>query len=339
MAELRTIVESNKKGNNKNIMDMLRQPVKKSAKPLVAFEIVESITEQTVLPDPLIIYKGIREQHKGSEFIPSSIIPTIIAHHFPSAEILHSFNDSHILYKIPIHEILSSTKVVNWEYNRPPDMARCPDIARYMYRSKKPIDTMVYLTYKCAADTFEVLDGIHRITALRYLKAENGKPLDLISDSDFGSNNDASWIYNQHLIVNIRFNAVLGDLIESFKTLNKSQNVPDIYIRDVAKEKRDIINAIANEWQIRFKKNFSSSANPIVCNTNRNKFVDLLDKIYDKYQITEATGNQLRQVLEDANTKISFSVPAKLSLDARVKCKETGCYLFVYKNDKLEDFI
>lgn len=306
---------------------------KKATKSLVAFEIIEPITE------PLSLYKSMRTQYKESEFIPNRIIPAIIAHHFPRSEILHSFNESHFLYKIPVYEILSGSKVVNWEYNRPPDMARCPDIARYMYRSRKPIDTMIYLTYKNMTDTFEVLDGIHRITALRYLKAENEKPLDLISDTDFGSNNDASWIYGQYLIVNIRFNAVLGDLIEIFKTLNKSQNVPDIYIRDVAKEKRDIINAIANEWQIRFKKNFSSSANPISGNTNRNKFVDLLDKIYDKYQITETSGNQLKQVLEDANTRISFSIPAKLSLDARVKCKETGCYLFVYKNDKLEDFI
>jgi hypothetical protein len=326
--------EIKQKTTNKNIMDMFRQPVKKSKNTqLIQFEIVEQSLTQS-----LTLYKGIRDSVKGSEFIPNSIIPAIISHHFPSAEVIHSFNECHLLCKIPIHCILSGP-IINWEYNRPPDMARCPDIARYMYRSRKPIDTMIYLTYKCAADTFEVLDGIHRVTALRILKAENEKPLDLISDGDFGSNNDADWIYKQYLIVNMRFNAVLGDLIEIFKTLNKSQNVPDIYIRDVAKEKRDIINAIANDWQIRFKKNFSSSANPIVCNTNRNKFVDLLDKLYDKYKITEATGNHLKQILEDANTRISFNVPLKLSLDARVKCKETGCYLFVYKNDKLEEFI
>jgi hypothetical protein len=324
------------KATNKNIMDMFKYYVKKpKSTTLIEFEIEEAPIETNV---EITLYKGIRDSVKGSEFIPNSIIPTIIAHHFPTAEVIHSFDETHLLCKIPITEILSGA-IVNWEYNRPPDMARCPDIARYMYRSRKPIDTMIYLTYKCVADTFEVLDGIHRVTALRILKAENEKPLDLISDGDFGSNNDASRIYKQHLIVNIRFNAVLGDLIEIFKTLNKSQNVPDIYIRDVAKEKRELINAIANEWQIRFKKNFSSSANPIVCNTNRNKFVDLLDKLYDKYKITELTGNHLRQVLEEANTRISFNVPLKLSLDARVKCKETGCYLFVYKNDKLEGFI
>jgi hypothetical protein len=326
------------KATNKNIMDMFKSYVKKpKSTPLIHFEIVEAPIEIETNAK-MMLYKGIRDSVKGSEFIPNSIIPAIIAHHFPVAEIMHSFNECHLLCKIPIHSILSGA-ITNWEYNRPPDMARCPDIARYMYRSKKPIDTMIYLAYKCAADTFEVLDGIHRVTALRILKAENEKPLDLISAGDFGSNNDASWIYNQHAIVNIRFNAVLGDLIEIFKTLNKSQNVPDIYIRDVAKEKRDLINAIANEWQIRFKKNFSSSANPIVCNTNRNKFVDLLDKLYDKYKITEATGGLLKQALEDANTRISFNVPLKLSMDARVKCIETGCYLFVYKNDKLEEFI
>jgi hypothetical protein len=208
-----------------------------------------------------------------------------------------------------------------------------------MYKSRKPIDTMIYLTYNNIPDYFEVLDGIHRITALRYLKAENSKQLDLITFNDFGSNNDAVWIYSQYLIVNIRFNAFIGDLIEIFKTLNKSQTVPDIYIRDVAKEKRDIIEAVANEWQIKFKKHFSSSANPILGNTNRNKFVDLLDKIYDKYNISESRVHLFRQVLEDANTKISFSMPTKASIDARLKSKETGCYLFLYKNDKLEEYI
>ena len=33
--------------------------------------------------------------------------------------------------------IIKHYSVKNWEYNRPPDMARCPDIARYIYNSKK----------------------------------------------------------------------------------------------------------------------------------------------------------------------------------------------------------
>jgi hypothetical protein len=283
-------------------------------------------------------YQTMREPYKNSEFVPNNMISAIMSHHFPKAEKLHSFNENHLLFKIKIADILNA-KIENWRFNRPPDMLRCPDIARYMYNSKKPIDTMIYLTYTNSNDCFEILDGIHRLTALRYLKEENSKQLDLITSGDFGSNNDADWIYNQYLIVNIRFNAVLGDLIETFQTLNKSQTVPDIYIRDVAKEKRDIIDSIANEWQIKFKKHFSSSANPIIGNTNRNKFVDLLDKVYDKYNISDSRVKLFRQVLEEANRQISHNIPTKASIDARVKSKETGCYLFLYKNDKLEELI
>jgi hypothetical protein len=127
--------------------------------------------------------------------------------------------------------------------------------------------------------------------------------------------------------------------METFKTLNKSQIVPDLYIRDYAKEKREMIEKIANDWQVRYKKHFSSTANPITGNTNRNKFIDLLDKIYDKYKIRDTKENILKQRLDDANNKISFNIPKKVSIDIQSKCKETGCYLFLHKNDKLEEII
>lgn len=321
--------------NDNTITRFLKKP--KDKKPSIIIEIIET--------DPIDDYKIIREPHKNNEFIPTCLIIHIIKYHFKSSELIHSFTQNHLLFKIQIKDILNAP-INNWEYNRPPDMARCPDIANYIYNSKKPIDTMVSMTYKNTNDSFEVLDGIHRLTALRIIHTENSKckPLDFVTpiqegDYQFGTDNDADWLYNQYLIVNIRFNAVLGDLIEGFKTLNKSQTVPDIYIRDVAKEKRDIIDTIANDWQIRYKKHFSSSSNPIVGNTNRNKFVDLLDKIYDKYKIDETKLNKFKQVLENANTLMSMNIPTKTSIDARVKCRETGCYLFLYKNDILENFI
>lgn len=315
------------------------KPPKEKTNILIDF--VEEQPEKTKID-----YKILKEPFKTSEFIPLYLISYIINHHFgPESEVIHAFADNHFLLKIKISDILNA-QINNWSYNRPPDMARCPDIARYMYNSKKPIDTMIYLAYKNQTDTFEVLDGIHRLTALKLIQTENSKvkPLDFITplykcEFEFGSNDDAQWIYNQYLLVNIRFNSVLGDLIEIFKTLNKSQAVPDIYIRDVAKEKRDAIESIANDWQIRYKKHFSSSANPIIGNTNRHKFIDLLDRIYDKYKINETTINKFKQVLEDANSKISMNVPAKFSIDVRLKCRESGCYLFLFKNDKLEEFI
>lgn len=303
----------------------------KQNKQTILIEVVEE-------PVDTDLYTLARSPYISSEFIPSNIIPIIMKHHFESSELLLSFNETHGIYKIKINDLLVDN-VVNWEYNRPPDMARCPDIARYIYNSKKPIDTMVYLSFNNLKETFAVLDGIHRITALNIIKQENSKPLDLISPNEFGSGNDANWLFNQYIIVNIRFNSTLGELIEVFKNLNKSQTVPDLYIRDHAKEKRDIIETIANEWFVKYKKHFSSSANPIIGNTNRNKFVDLLDKLYDKYKISESNSEKLRKLLDDANLKISTNIPSKASIDIRVKCKETGCYLFLLKNDKLEEFI
>lgn len=283
-------------------------------------------------------YTTVRMPYTLSEFIPSNIIPIIIKHYFESAELVLQYNENHGMYKIMIRDLLVNS-VKNWEYNRPPDMARCPDIARYIYNSKKPIDTMIYLSFNNLKEIFEVLDGIHRITALNIIKQENSKLVDLLCPSDFGSDNDANWLYNQYIIVNIRFNATLGELIEAFKNLNKSQTVPDLYIHDQAKEKRDIIDTIANEWYVKFKKHFSSSANPITGNTNRNKFVELLDKLYDKHKIDEYNSDKLRQLLEVSNTQISTNISSRVSLDVRVKCKESGCYLFLLKNDILEQII
>ena len=39
------------------------------------------------------------------------------------------------------------------------------------------------------------------------------------------------------------------------------------------------------------------------------------------------------------NTKCSEKIPSKASADVRLKCRETGCFLFLYKNDVLLDKI
>lgn len=283
-------------------------------------------------------YTIIRAPYVGNEFIPSHIIPIIVQHFFPSGELMITYNENHFIYKIKAKELLVSS-VKNWEYNRPPDMGRCPDIARYIYNSKKPIDTMIYLSFNNPNESFNILDGVHRLTALKLIQQENKNPIDLLEQQEpheFGADNDAEhWLFNQYLSVNIRFNTPLGELIEVFKNLNKSQAVPDLYIRDTIKEKRELINSIANEWFVKYKRHFSSSSNPNIGNTNRNKFVELLDVLYDKYKIAESGNDKLRELLNNANLRISTAIPSKASIDARLRCKESGCYLFLYKNDKL----
>lgn len=307
----------------------------KSCKKQHRQNILLEITEEPLNPN---MYVNARQPYINSEFIPSNIIPIVMKHHFESSELLFSYNDNHGIYKILIKDLLIDS-VTNWEHNRPPDEVRCQDISRYIYNTRKPIDTMIYLSFNNTKETFEVLDGIHRITALKIIKQENSKPLDLLEPCEFGSGNDATWLYNQYILVNIRFNATKGELIETFETFNKSVPVSQLYICDHSKEKKEMIENIINDWCVRYKKHFSSSNNPVIGNTNRSKFEDLLVTLYEKHKIRQSNPDKLKRLLEDANTRISFNIPSNVSVTLRVKCRETGCYLFLYKNDKLEEFI
>ena len=266
--------------------------------------------------------------------MPINIIDKLIKTSFDSCEILHSYSSYHKIIKIKISDLLSA-KITNWKYNRPPDLTRCFDIARYVYLSQNVIDTMLYLSFNNINQSFEIIDGIHRYTSLKIIKNENSKQLDLLTPSEFGNNNDAKWLYDSYIILNIRINATEGDLIELFKSLNKSNPIPDLYIRDVNKDKREIIEAVSNNWQIKYKSHFSSNNKPNKPNINRDRFIDLLEKIYDKYSITNENKQLLDELLQRTNTNILYNLPKKLSNTIKEKCVGTGLWLFIYTPEEL----
>ena len=274
------------------------------------------------------------EPYKKFEYLPINIIDKLIKTSFDSCEILHSYSSYHKIIKINISDLLSA-KITNWKYNRPPDLTRCFDIARYVYLSQNVIDTMLYLSFNNINQSFEIIDGIHRYTSLKIIKNENSKQLDLLTPSEFGNNNDAKWLYDSYIILNIRINATEGDLIELFKSLNKSNPIPDLYIRDVNKDKREIIEAVSNNWQIKYKSHFSSNNKPNKPNINRDRFIDLLEKIYDKYSITNENKQLLDELLQRTNTNILYNLPKKLSNTIKEKCVGTGLWLFIYTPEEL----
>lgn len=279
--------------------------------------------------------QNLLEAYKNSEFIPNNIIEKVLTTLMSSTEIIHTYSERHFIIKIKIGDLLNAS-ITNWTYNRPPDMVRCSDIAKYIYLSKSPLDTMLYLNFNNKTKSFDVIDGIHRYTSLKIIKDSNSNSsLDFITPGDYGNNNDARWLYESYIILNMRFNSTEGELIELFKTLNKSTPIPDLYIRDVVKEKRDIIENLANKWQTKYKSHFSSNNKPNKPNINRDRFIDLLEQIYNKYNINENNKNLLEEVLERANWNISVNIPLKLSETIVKKCKESGCWLFIYTDDKI----
>lgn len=283
-------------------------------------------------------FNDLLEPYKNSEFIPTNIINTVLLSVMPSSEIVHSYSERHMIIKVNVNDLLNSP-ITNFKYNRSPDLTRCMDIAKYIYISKNPLDTMLYLSFNSINKTFDIVDGVHRYTSLKIIKDNNSKSLDLITPGDFGNNNDASWLYNSHVILNIRFNAIEGELIELFQNLNKSLPIPDLYIRDFVREKKEIIENIANNWQVKYKAHFSSNNKPNKPNINRDRFIDLLEEVYIKYKINEDNKHILEQVIDRANWNISTNIPPKLSETIIEKCKLTGCWLFIYSVDKLIKFI
>ena len=275
------------------------------------------------------------EPYKNTEYLPINLIEKIIRTSFSSCEILHSYSSYHKIIKIKISDLLLFKKIKNWKYNRPPDLTRCQDIARYIYLSQKVVDNMLFLSFNNLNQSFDIIDGIHRYTSLKIIKNENSKDLDLLTPSDFGSNNNASWLYDSYIILNIRFNSNEGELIEIFKSLNKSHPIPELYIRDINKEKREIIETVANNWQIKYKTHFSSNNKPNKPNINRDRFIDLLEKIYDKHNISNENKYLLDNILENLNTNILYNIPKKLTNPIKEKCLSTGLWLFIYSPEEL----
>ncbi len=251
---------------------------------------------------------------------------------FPTHKILHQYSPTHCLIIVQIKELLDYPKICNWEYNRPPDLTRCEEIAKYYYDSKCTLDTMFYMAYITSNKLYKIIDGIHRYTALKHIKTENMKSLDLITPGEFGSNNDAAFIYNQYVVCNIRINPSDYILKELFQNINKSKPVPDLYTQENRQaEKIIVVNEIVSSWQRKYKQHFSNSLNPNSPNTNITNFTNLVSHLYDKYSNKE----QLQQILYNENECIKSNPPKKSSVDARSKCMKSGCYLFMIKNDIL----
>jgi hypothetical protein len=283
-------------------------------------------------------YNNLPQQQR--EFIPIYEIDGIMMNVFHTYTSIYDYSVMNKLYKIKLSNVIDAMitgNIINWDFNRPVDNTRSYEIARYIFNEKQHIEGMIYLSYNNKTNKFDVIDGIHRLTALSIIQSNNCLDTNYITPSEFGSNKDAVWLYEQQLIVNIRFNSTNGSLIDVFQNINKCQIVPELYTnKDTSLIKRNIINNIANEWQVKYKKHFSSSLNPMVGNTNLYNFTELLTIIYEKYIIDEhLITNIINDKLEEININIKTNIPKKISVNARIRCVESGCYVFLYKNDEI----
>jgi hypothetical protein len=246
------------------------------------------------------------------------------------------------MYKCKIGELLK-IPIANWIHNRPPDMVRCNDIAIEIYTKKSILDWIFYMTYDTKSARYQILDGMHRFTTLKIIEKENKKPQDFITPNIFGHSGNAEWLYEMYVMCSIRIDPTLGEEIDLFQSLNKSVPVPELYMVDKNTQKREVVESIVSKWQRDYKQHFTSNRKPNIPNTNREIFIDLLSMIYYNIEanllITILNENTIEEKLYELNYIIQNNIPKKISQKAIDKCKQSGCFLFLLKNDVLENMI
>jgi len=259
----------------------------------------------------------------------------------PSLEIIHTYSAEHLVVKCKIADLLAAAankKVVNWKYNRPPDMIRCNEIAESIYCKKQETDWVIYTVAE--NEVLQIVDGIHRFHSLQIIKRENSRPIDHLTPNIFGNaDNVANWLYEKYILISVRLNMSTGQTIDLFQSLNKSNPVPELYMFDTNQQKRKVIEVVVNEWVNRFTSHFTASKNPNIPNMNRDRFIEILDYAYTKYDLNNSTCGLLTEKLYELNTVLKTNPPKKISEHSLEKCIKTGCFLFLLRREQLQDSI
>lgn len=246
---------------------------------------------------------------------------------------IHTYSATHILYLISVREFLT-LPVKNWQFNRQPDIPRCKEIATHITKTKTPLETIFYLAKNGA--NYEVLDGIHRYTALKILSAA---PVDYITDP-------MTEIMGSMVLLNIRYDATIGQLIDFFQSLNKSIPVSELYMRDPNVVRNELVENIVQKWQTRYPDHFSTSVKYKRPNMTVDAYKDvihsmLLQFIEQNYIDPEAIDVEcIEDALEQLNN-IAYEEWNEKDTPASAieKCRKTGFWLFMFSKDNIMDHL
>ena len=90
----------------------------------------------------------------------------------------------------------------------------------------------------------------------------------------------------------------------------------------------------------KYNSHFTASNKPNKPNINRDRFIDLLEIVFEKYKISEENPLSLENILENFNTLIAFDISElKIPKNIKDKCLKSGCWLFIHSVEKLSQMI
>jgi hypothetical protein len=273
-----------------------------------------------------------------SEYLTDLQIRGTMKKLLPSHQIVHSYSPTHHILKITLKDLLIAP-IENWMYNRPPDMVRAADIAQYMTMFKKPMDSMFFFVYNTRQNRFDVIDGIHRFKALKmmYTVQAESKTEDTVEEDLLSGFIESATLPYEVILINVRFNESDGNIIDLFKSLNKSCPVPELYLRDSAKDKKEVIEALVAKWQSgAYSRHFTANLGNRRPYITRDRLINALDAAWDKYELTHESQGRLEEVLDAANAEVHDLIedPVRRKKEGLTQlmvdiCDTTGLYLFL----------
>jgi hypothetical protein len=141
-------------------------------------------------------------------------------------------------------------------------------------------------------------------------------------------------------VVDVMFNASQNDVYKAFTNINKSVQVPAIYVEEQENNnvKAEIV-AIVKEYEHKYKSYISSSARCHAPHFNRDTFTDNIYNIYTSFGHVVSI-EQIKNLLEKLNTEYSngrLCRPHSLYKSTLLeKCKKHNLWLFIEKSIPFE---
>lgn len=250
----------------------------------------------------------------------------------PSLTIIHEYNAHHFFCKCTVFDIVFiQSSISRWEHNRPPDAIRYKELAEKVFHNKTTLDTFILYVALDESNQLKIVDGMHRYSALKEITQNQSCSHELLSN---------------YIMMSVRLYPSKGELVDWFQNLNNIIPVPELYIHDHSKQKRETIEEIVKEWTTRYSSHFTKGGYFTKAtqrayrrpNMNVDTFRDVLSELYDKHIPDTVTEFSSRLLRLNETLKIQEHWKNKtITASMLEKCNKTGCFLFLYKSDVLLD--
>jgi hypothetical protein len=218
--------------------------------------------------------------------------------------------ETHIICLTNIEQI-RSINIYNWEYNRPIDKTRIPDIVKNN-KEKTMLEGTIYLIKQ--REKYYCYDGMHRLTSFPQLNQQC------------------------KIIVDIMLEPSQGTIVDRFTHINQSISVPELFTNNMfEQEKKQIIMKVVSYFEHKYKSFFSPKLKYNLPNCNReamfNKLTYIMNEDPTKEHYTyDEWLTFLHDISEQIREKIGKHKKYKLSVKQYEKCAKSNFFLFAVKN-------